>query len=80
MTLLDITLRAVRDRLEYLRGEIETGSISYGEVEELKSLAQYIDKGDVLLLEWAGVKEFNDNIDSGDGMKIASFISKNIFN
>lgn len=44
-------------RLEYLRGEIEAERISYGEIEELKSLAKYIGPDDVLLLEWAGVPE-----------------------
>ena len=44
-------------RLEYLRGEIEKECISYGEIAELQSLSKYIDKNDVLLLEWAGVKE-----------------------
>lgn len=47
-----------RSRLEYLRGEIQAERISYGEIAELQSLAKYIDKGDVELLEWAGVPEF----------------------
>lgn len=46
-----------RRRLEYLRGEIEAERISYSEIAELQSLAQYIEPGDVLLLEWAGVPE-----------------------
>lgn len=45
------------DRLEYLRGEIRAERISYGELLELQSLAQYIQPGDVELLEPAGVKE-----------------------
>ena len=44
-------------RLEYLRGEIEAERISYGEIAELQSLAEYIEPGDVQLLEWAGVPE-----------------------
>lgn len=44
-------------RLEYLRGEIEQERISYGEIAELQSLAQYIEDDDVVLLEWAGVPE-----------------------
>lgn len=44
-------------RLEYLRGEIEAERISYSEIAELQSLAEYIDKSDVLLLEWASVPE-----------------------
>ena len=46
-----------KQRLEYLRGEIEAECISYEELAELQSLAGYIDKGDTLLLEWAGVPE-----------------------
>lgn len=44
-------------RLEQLRKEIRAERISYGEIEELKSLVKYIAPGDVELLEWAGVKE-----------------------
>lgn len=44
-------------RLEYLRGEILTESISYEEIAELQSLTEYIEPGDNLLLEWAGVPE-----------------------
>jgi hypothetical protein len=44
-------------RLEYLRGEIEAERISYSEIAELQGLAQHIDSGDVLLLQWAGVEE-----------------------
>jgi len=47
----------VKARLEYLRGEIEAERISYGEIAELESLAEFIEPGDVLLLEWAGVPE-----------------------
>ncbi len=52
--------QAIKERLEYLRGEIEAERISYGEVAELQSLAEHIEPGDVLLLEWAGVPEFAD--------------------
>jgi hypothetical protein len=48
----------IKKRLEYLRQEIIAERISYGEIAELESLKKYIDKGDVLLLEWSGVKEF----------------------
>jgi len=51
----DIT---IKERLEYLRGEIEAESISYEEIAELQALALYIDPSDTLLLEWAGVPEF----------------------
>jgi hypothetical protein len=54
----------IKARLEYLRGEIEAERISYGEIAELQSLAEYIDKGDVQLLQWAGVPEFPEDEDS----------------
>ena len=47
----------IKNRLAYLRKEIVAERISYGELLELQSLAKHIDNGDVLLLEWAGVKE-----------------------
>jgi hypothetical protein len=47
----------VNARLEYLRGEIEEERISLDEICELQSLADHIDPGDTLLLEWAGVEE-----------------------
>lgn len=49
--------KQIKARLEYLREQINKECISYEEIEELKSLVQYIDKGDVQLLEWAGVPE-----------------------
>ena len=49
----------MKQRLEYLRGEIKAERISYEEIAELKSLAEYIDEGDTLLLEWAEVPEFD---------------------
>jgi hypothetical protein len=54
--------RAVRTakieaRLVYLRGEIVAERISTDEIIELQALARYIDPGDTLLLEWAGVPE-----------------------
>jgi hypothetical protein len=45
------------NRLEYLRGELQKECISYGELIELQALAEYIEDGDVELLEAAGVKE-----------------------
>ena len=47
----------IKQRLEYLRGEIEAERISYGEIVELVSLKEHIADGDVVLLEWAGVPE-----------------------
>lgn len=45
-------------RLEQIRAAIQKRSLSYGEISELQSLADYIDAGDVELLEWAGLPEF----------------------
>lgn len=47
----------MKKRLEYLRQEIRAERISYGEIAELQSLVDYIDDGDVELLQWAGVEE-----------------------
>ena len=49
--------KEIKQRLEYFRQEIEKESMSYGDIAELASLAEHIDKGDTLLLEWAGVPE-----------------------
>jgi len=51
-------------KLEYLRQEIENERISYGEIAELQGLAEHIDKGDTLLLEWALVPEFGADEDN----------------
>lgn len=48
---------AIKERLEYLRGEIRAERISYGELAELQGLAAHIDLWDDELLEWAGVPE-----------------------
>jgi hypothetical protein len=50
-------------RLAYIRKEIEAERISTAEMAELQSLAKYIDKDDVLLLEWAGFCEFCRELD-----------------
>jgi len=47
----------VKERLEYLRKQIKDENISYGELAELQGLRSHIEKSDVQLLEWAGVKE-----------------------
>jgi len=49
--------KRIKKRLEHLRREIKAERISYGEIAELQSLADHIEEGDVLLLEWAGVPE-----------------------
>ena len=45
---------AIKQRLEYMRGEIRAERISYGELAEL---AAHIEPDDVELLEWTGVPE-----------------------
>lgn len=50
----------IKARLKYLKGEIEAERISYSEIAELQELAEYIDKDDVLLKEWAGIPEFEE--------------------
>lgn len=47
----------IKNRLEFLRGEIEAERIGWAEIEELQSLADHIEPGDTLLLQWAGVPE-----------------------
>lgn len=49
--------RLAKRRLEYLRGEIKAERISYGEIAELQSLTDYIEDGDIELLQWAGIEE-----------------------
>ena len=41
-----------KQRLEYLREQIENENISYGEIIELQSLRKYIEDDDVQLLQW----------------------------
>lgn len=53
-------MEAINKRLEEIRTEIQNERISYGEIQELQNLAQYIDKDDVELLQWAGVEEFEN--------------------
>jgi len=53
-------MEAIQKRLEEIRTEIQNERISYGEIQELQNLSQYIDKDDVELLQWAGVTEFED--------------------
>ena len=47
----------IKKRLEELRTELRNECISYGELAELQSLTEYIDKDDVELLQAAGVPE-----------------------
>lgn len=50
----------VKKRLTYLRSQLRAERISYGELHELQCLVPFIDKGDVELLEVAGVPEFEE--------------------
>jgi len=49
----------IKKRLEEIRKSIKNECVSYSEIAELQSLSKYIDKNDIQLLEWAGVKEKN---------------------
>lgn len=51
---------AIKARLEYLRQELRAERLSYGDIAELQSLVRHIDKGDVELLEAAGVAEHEE--------------------
>lgn len=52
-----MNIENIKNRLEYLRKELRMERISYGELHELQGLKEFIDKGDVELLEAAGVEE-----------------------
>jgi len=49
-----------KQRIEEIRAEILAETVSYNEVTELESLAECIDEDDVLMLQWAGVPEFEE--------------------
>ena len=50
-----------KNRLEEIRTILQNEDISYGELVELQELKGYIEKGDVELLEAAGVPEFEED-------------------
>lgn len=50
--------QTIKERLEYLRGELRAERLSWDEVHELQCLAPHIEPDDVELLEAAGVPEF----------------------
>lgn len=52
-----LTKYEARARLAELRTELRAERISYGELVELQGLADFIEPGDVELLEAAGVPE-----------------------
>ena len=49
--------KKIETRLKYLRKQIKNENISYEEISELQNLVKHIDKNDMELLQWAGVKE-----------------------
>jgi hypothetical protein len=49
---------AKKERLEEIRTELDNETVSYGELAELQDLTEYIEEGDVQLLEAASVPEF----------------------
>ena len=50
----------IKKRLDYLRREIKAARISYSELAELQDLKEFIPGDDVLLKEWAGIPEFEE--------------------
>lgn len=48
----------MKERLEELRAELRAERISYGELLELQSLAEYINANDVELLGAIGLDEY----------------------
>lgn len=48
---------SIKQRLEYLRGELRAERISYSELLALQSLAGYIEPTDIELLEAIGQEE-----------------------
>jgi hypothetical protein len=59
-----LSYNSVYSFLEYLREELRKGTLSYGEINELESLREFIQPDDVELLEAAGVseEEYNENL------------------
>jgi hypothetical protein len=53
---------AKKERLEEIRNELDNETMSYGELAELQDLSEFIEEGDVQLLEAAGVPEFDESI------------------
>jgi len=59
-------MKSIKNRLEYLRKQIQAENISYGEIAELQELREYIDPSDTLLLQWANVEEEGETIECGN--------------
>lgn len=49
--------KQIKKRLAYIQQEILAERISYCEIAELQSLAEFINPDDILLREWAGIPE-----------------------
>ena len=52
-----MTTNNIKKRLKYLREQIRQENISYGEIDELQSLATHISHDDVELLQWTDNNE-----------------------
>lgn len=65
----------IRNRLDFLRGELRAERISQEELLELQDLAAYIEPGDVELLEPAGVPEGRAYLANEDCVRIFYEIS-----
>ena len=55
-----MTDETIKQRLAYLKKQIQAENISQGEIIELQGLKDHIDKNDTPLLQWAGVEEFEE--------------------
>lgn len=64
----------IKDRLEYLRGELRAERISWGEIAELESLAPHIEPDDTELRQAAGLPEYPMNLD--DEEEVSGFIKR----
>lgn len=49
--------KIIKNRLEYLRQELKNECISYGELIELENLKDYIEEGDIELLQAINIEE-----------------------
>jgi hypothetical protein len=52
--------QCIQARLNRIRESIDQENVSYGELVELESLKDHIHEGDLELLQWAGVPEYNE--------------------
>lgn len=68
-----MTKEEIKNKLEYLRGELRAERLSYGEIVELQNLAQYIDPSDTELREAAGIPEWEREFDEWAKDSVADF-------